>query len=74
MVTPLFINRRSLSEAVSSPPLAAMQPDAASSLQRSCEKAASSRMFAHQEILIPRRSSSSASSFSTAGGAASSTK
>ena len=65
MVTPLFINFKSLSEAASRPPVTAMQPEEANSRQRSSVKAFSKRIFVHQEIPVFLLSNSLATSFSS---------
>ena len=64
----------SRSEATSRPPVTAMQPLSASSVQSAGVKVFSKRMLPHQEISTLRRSSSCASAFKAEGGAASSTK
>ena len=70
----LLISLSKRSEATSSPPLTAMQPDAFNSRHRSRVKLFSKRTLDHQLTTSLRRMISSASAFISAGGAASSTK
>ena len=74
MVTPFSMRASRRSEATSSPPEMAMQPEAASRRQRSGEKVFSKRMLPHQVMATRRLSSSTARSRRARGGAASSTK
>ena len=73
-VTPFFMSSSSRSDATSSPPDSATQPERASSAASSGVKVFSKRMLPHHVQTTLRAISRSASARSPAGGAASSTK
>ena len=73
-VTPFFMSSSSRSDATSSPPLTATQPESASSAQSSGVNVFSKRMLPHHVIASFSAMSRFASARSPAGGAASSTR